>query len=143
LSGRTSKGGRYNKLDDEETGPGRRRLRGVDEEEEEAVGYDLSGLDGMHLKKFEPQKKVATATAGLEQERELNEAGYAAEFERLEAQLGSGMSSVVEKPFTHKPVASLEPKSSHHKRGLSGSDRVSAQGSGEDRTHCCSRGDTC
>jgi hypothetical protein len=127
LSGRTSKGGKYNKLEDDETGPGERRLRGVHEEDEEAVGYDLSGLDGLPLKKFEPQKKIAGATTGLEQERDLNEAGYAAEFERLEAQLGSGMSSVVEKPFTHKPVATLEPKSSHHKRGLSGSGLVSAQ----------------
>lgn len=125
LKGGSSSSGKYNKLEDEESGPGKRRLRGV-EEEDEVVGYDLSGFDGLPMKKFEPQKRMASATNTREQERDLNEAGYAAEFERLEAQLGSGMSSVVEKPFTHNPTASLQASPSH-KRGLSGSVVVSAQ----------------
>jgi hypothetical protein len=37
------------------------------------------------------------------------------------------MSSVVEKPFTHNPTASLQARSPSHKRGLSGSVVVSAQ----------------
>jgi len=125
LSRGGSKNGKYNKLEDEESGPGKRRLRGV-EEEDEAVGYDLSGFEGLPMKKFEPQKKMASAAESREQDRDLNEAGYAAEFERLEAQLGAGMSSVVEKPFTHTPSAQLQVRSPSHKRGLSGSEVVSA-----------------
>jgi hypothetical protein len=100
-----------------------------EEEEEEAVGYDLSGFDGLPMKKFEPQTRVLSTTDGKEEERDLNEAGYAAEFERLEAQLGSGLNSIIEKPFTHNGPASLQVRSpSHkHKRGLSGSEIVSAQ----------------
>jgi hypothetical protein len=124
----SSNNGRYNKLEDEESSTGRRRLRGV-EEEDEPVGYDLSGFEGLPMKKFEPQKKLASAAETREQQRDLNEAGYAAEFERLEAQLGSGLKSVVEKPFTHTtvPSAQLQVRSPSHRRGLSGSDIVSAQ----------------
>lgn len=44
-------------------------------------------------------------TAGIvEEERSLNEAGYAAEYERLESQLGAGMISITERPFTFKAV---------------------------------------
>jgi hypothetical protein len=111
LKGGSSKGVKYNKLEDED----------------EVVGYDLSGFEGLPMKKFTPQKKLASASAGREQEQDLNEAGYAAEFERLEAQLGSGMSSIVEKPFTHNPSASLQPNRTGHKRGLSGSEVVSVQ----------------
>lgn len=35
---------------------------------------------------------------------DLSEAGYAAEFERLESQLGAGMNSITERPFTYVPV---------------------------------------
>jgi hypothetical protein len=125
LKGGSSKGGKYNKLDDEESNLGR-RLRGV-EEEDEAVGYDLSGFEGLPLKKFAPQKQLARAPPEREQEWDMNEAGYAAEFERLEAQLGSGMSSIVEKPFTHDASASLQPRSTGHKRGLPGSEVVLVQ----------------
>jgi hypothetical protein len=97
------KGGAYNKLEDEESRPGTRRLNKV-EEDEESVGYDLSGLAGVRMKDFGSQKKSATAPEALEQSRDLNEAGLAAEFERLEAQLGAGMNSIIEKPFTHSPA---------------------------------------
>ncbi|KAH8706908.1 hypothetical protein GQ44DRAFT_777664 [Phaeosphaeriaceae sp. PMI808] len=126
ISGGSSKTGKYNKLEDEESGPGRRRLRGV-VEEDEAVGYDLSGFEGLAMKNFEPQKKMASAADSREQERNMNEAGYAAEFERLEAQLGAGMSSIVEKPFTHIPTTPLLTGTSSHRRGLSNSEIVSAQ----------------
>ncbi|KAH4071956.1 hypothetical protein HBI49_100890 [Parastagonospora nodorum] len=120
----SSKAGRYNKLEDEESRPETRRLGGV--EEEDAVGYDLSGFDGLPMKKFEPQSRIANATDGKEGDRDLHEAGYAAEFERLEAQLGAGLDSVIEKPFTHNPT-SLEVRSPSHRRVLSGSQVVSAQ----------------
>jgi hypothetical protein len=126
LSGRSSKGGKYNKLGDEESRPGKRPLRGV-EEEDEAVGFDLSGFDGLPMKNFEPQTRATNATDGKENERDLNEAGYAAEFERLEAQLGSGLSSVIEKPFTHSPVVPLQGSSPSHKRGLSGNQLIFTQ----------------
>jgi hypothetical protein len=125
LSGGSSRGGKYNKLKDEESGLGRRQLRGVGEEDE-AVGYDLSGFDGLPLKKFEHYKRMASTTE-VREERDLNEAGYAAEFERLEAQLGSGMSSVVERPFTHTPVVSVQARSPSHKQRRTGSELVSAQ----------------
>jgi hypothetical protein len=126
LSGGSSRGGKYNKLEDEESGAGRRKLGGV-EEEDEAVGFDISGFDGLPMSKFEPQRKMAGATGGREQERDLNEAGYAAEFERLEALLGSGMTSIVEKPFTHTPIVSLQTGSPGHKQRRTGAEIVSAQ----------------
>jgi hypothetical protein len=122
----SSKGGNYNKLDDEESGSRKGHLRGV-EEEDEVVGYDLSGFEGMPMKRFEPQTRLPSATSEREQEHDMDEAGYAAEFERLEAQLGSGMSSIIEKPFTHNPAASLQPKTAGHKRGLVDPEVVSAQ----------------
>lgn len=126
LKSSNSRGGKYNRLDDEESGPGRRRLRGV-EEEDEAVGFDLSGFDGMPMKSLSSQKRMASAVDGKEEERDMNEAGYAAEFERLEAQLGSGMSSVVERPFTHVPAQSTQMTSPNHRRVPSGSNMVMVQ----------------
>ncbi|KAH7088135.1 hypothetical protein FB567DRAFT_441095 [Paraphoma chrysanthemicola] len=79
------------------------------------------------MKKFEPQKRAAGASDAKEQERNMHEAGYAAEFERLEAHLGAGMSSVVEKPFTHIPATPLQVRSTSHSRGLSGSGLVSTK----------------
>lgn len=117
---------RYNKLEDEESRPGKRQLGGV-AEEDEAIGYDLSGFDGLPMKTFEPQKRTANVADGREETRDMNEAGYAAEFERLEAQLGSGLTSVIEKPFTHNPPALLQARSPSHRRGLSGTGLVSAQ----------------
>jgi hypothetical protein len=126
LSGGSSRAGKYNKLEDEESGVGKRKLRGV-EEEDEPVGYDLSGFDGLPMRNFEPQKEIASAAGGRGQEPDLNEAGYAAEFERLEAQLGSGMTSVVEKPFTHTPVASFQAISPSQKQRQTGAELMSAQ----------------
>ncbi|KAF2738113.1 hypothetical protein EJ04DRAFT_70778 [Polyplosphaeria fusca] len=117
-----AKGGAYNKLEDEESG--RKELRDVDEVDE-PVGYDLSGFDGHPMRSFEP-KKMSAADA-REQERTMDEAGYAAEYERLEAQLGAGMSAIHEVPFTHDPKP--EQKSIHglgHKRGLSGVEMADA-----------------
>jgi hypothetical protein len=102
----------YTKLDDEAAETGRPQLplahgetgrQRLDEEDgdDEAIGYDLSGLEGLPLKPF------STTAATRDVDRHLHEAGYAAEFERLEAQLGHGMSSVIEKPFTHRPIQPL------------------------------------
>jgi hypothetical protein len=93
-----ARGADYNKLEDEESGPA--GLRGV-EEIDEPLGYDLSGYEGLPMKKFET-KTIPSAADAREQMENLNEAGYAAEYERLEAQLGAGMNSVHEVPFTHQ-----------------------------------------
>ncbi|KAJ4350216.1 uncharacterized protein N0V89_008837 [Didymosphaeria variabile] len=110
-------GGDYNRLEDEESG--KRRLQGV-EEVDEPLGYDLSGFDGgMPMKQFEQPKKMASAADAMEAERDLNEAGYAAEYERLEAQLGAGMSSITEVPFTHTAALPEADTTRGHRRGLS------------------------
>ncbi|KAF1999692.1 hypothetical protein P154DRAFT_493448 [Amniculicola lignicola CBS 123094] len=57
-----------------------------------------------------------SAADAIQQERNLNEAGFAAEYERLEGQLGAGMSAVHEVPFTFQ--AQGEQKALH-KRGVS------------------------
>ena len=119
------RGGNYNKLEDEEEGS-RARLRGL-EEADEAVGYDLSGLDGTPMKRFQPQKKKASATDAMERERHMSEAGLAAEFESLEAGIGAGMTSILQKPFTHTPAQPLQGAITGHKRGLSASQIVDAQ----------------
>lgn len=93
---------------------------------DEHVGYDLSGYDGLPMKKFEPNKPLSMADA-RQQERDLDEAGYAAEFERLEAQLGAGMTSVIEVPFTHQPSDAQQKVS--HKRGLSNVEAADAAAS--------------
>ncbi|KAH7139247.1 hypothetical protein B0J11DRAFT_38849 [Dendryphion nanum] len=122
-SGRT-KGGDYNKLEDEESSPGKRRLRNVAEVDEH-MSHDLSGHDGLPMKDFSAKKKNKSAADSIQHEQDLNEAGYAAEYERLEAQLGSGMASIVEVPFSHKTAEPTVAKPSHHhhhhhhKRGLS------------------------
>ena len=100
----------YTKLDDEAAETGRPRLPHVhgetgrqrldEDDAEEAIGYDLSGLEGLPLKPF------STNAASRDVDRNLHEVGYAAEFERLEAELGHGMSSIIESPFTHDPAQS-------------------------------------
>ncbi|KAF2743108.1 hypothetical protein M011DRAFT_461908 [Sporormia fimetaria CBS 119925] len=91
-----SRGVNYNRLDDEESGMGRGRLKHVDEMDE-IIGYDLSGFDGT------PLRGLGTGDAGSSQrERDIDEAGFAAEYHRLEAQLGAGMTSILEVPFTQR-----------------------------------------
>lgn len=110
-------GGAYGKLDDEESGPDRGRLKHVDEVDE-PVGYDLSGYEGMPMSKFEI-KRLGSAAEEIQQEREMNEAAHAAEFEHLESQLGAGMTSISEVPFTYKGPDTGQ--TTDHKRGLSDS----------------------
>lgn len=114
-----SKGGAYNQIEDEESGHGRRRLKGV-EEVDEPVGYDLSGLEGTPMKKFQVTTSAADA---MQQERNANEAGYALEFERLEAKLGSGLDSVTEVPFSPTNDGAVERR---HRRGPSTGAEASA-----------------
>ena len=77
--------GSYKRLHDEEADVTTRRL-------------------GDFRKERESNTKSLNTAGIVEEERSLNEAGYAAEYERLESQLGAGMSSITERPFTHKAV---------------------------------------
>ncbi|PVI06088.1 hypothetical protein DM02DRAFT_623402 [Periconia macrospinosa] len=116
-----SGGTNYNKLGDEESGLGRNRLGNVIEVEE-PIGYDLSGYDGsISMNKINTQKGMNAAADTREQERDLSEAGYAAEYERLEAQLGAGMAAVMEMPYSGHDVKSTESAGQGHQRGLSDS----------------------
>ncbi|KAF1830765.1 hypothetical protein BDW02DRAFT_85781 [Decorospora gaudefroyi] len=117
----TSRGGGYNKLDDEESDP-RRTLREV-EEGDEAVGYDLTSLGGLPMKRIEAHGK-GEAT---ERARDMREASHAAEFDSLEAQLGGGMTSVLHKPFTHTPTRPVPGDFPGHRRILSSSEIADAQ----------------
>ncbi|KAF2661167.1 hypothetical protein K491DRAFT_587874 [Lophiostoma macrostomum CBS 122681] len=79
------------------------------------------------MNKFEPlKKKKKSAADATQQERDLDEAGYAAEFERLEAQLGAGMTAVHEVPFTHKG-ATPDQSVGGHRRGLSSAKPVTVE----------------
>jgi hypothetical protein len=76
------------------------------------------------MEPFKQPKKSASAAEATEAERDLNEAGYAAEYERLEAQLGAGMASVTEVPFTHTTAQSAGDTARGHRRGLSDSNTL-------------------
>lgn len=114
---RSTRGGNYSRLDDEESVSTQRKLRDMDEEDE-VIGYDLSGLDGLPMKRLEPQVRSLDATDANRREHDLNEASHAAEFERLEAQLGAGMMSVLQKPFTHTPEPVQRSATRHGRQKL-------------------------
>lgn len=119
------RGGRYNRLDDEEAVAPKGRLKGV-EERDEPIGYDLSSFGGLPMKIYgqstENGKAEATTRA-----QELNEAAHVAEFESLEAQLGAGMTSIFHKPFTHTPAGPVPGYFPGHRRILSADDRAEEQ----------------
>lgn len=71
------------------------------------------------MKQLGQPKKILSAADAIEAERDLNEAGYAAEFERLEAQLGVGMAAVTEVPFAHSTTPSRNDSARGHRRGIS------------------------
>jgi len=126
LHGGASRGGSYNRLDDEESGTRRPGLKGV-EEGDEAVGYDLSSLGGLHLEGFEAQSRTADREKSRERVRDMNEASHAAEFESLESQLGAGMTSILHKPFTHTPSGPVPGFFPGHRRILSASEVANAE----------------
>ncbi|KAL7779860.1 hypothetical protein CFE70_009877 [Pyrenophora teres f. teres 0-1] len=126
LHGGASSGGGYNRLDDEESGTRRAGLKDV-EEDDEAVGYDLSSLGGLHLKGFEAQSRTEDRDRSRERIRDMNEASHAAEFEKLESQLGAGMTSILHKPFTHTPSGPVPGFFPGHRRILSASDIANAE----------------
>ncbi|KAI8936941.1 hypothetical protein NX059_006169 [Plenodomus lindquistii] len=116
-----SKGSGYDKLEDEEALSTERRLRSV-QESDEVVGYDLSNYDGVPLTAFQSHLMESHALDGKNGEADIQEASHAAEFERLEAQLGAGMTSILQKPFTHDAVQLSHGSNGEICRGLSESE---------------------
>ncbi|KNG49532.1 hypothetical protein TW65_03703 [Stemphylium lycopersici] len=103
-------GGSYNRLDDEEAAPPGRSLKDV-AEGDEAVRIEAQSMQ----------------TEAAFRARELNEASHAADFEALEAQLGAGMTSVLQKPFTHTPAGPTPGYFPGHRRILSAADVADEQ----------------
>jgi hypothetical protein len=80
------------------------------DEDDEAFGVDLSGFAGSPIEmRNVGGKKMKNAADSTDAEQQLLQAGFAAEYDRLEAQpkgsnvLGLGMGSVIEAPFVHHP----------------------------------------
>ncbi|KAH6616636.1 hypothetical protein C7974DRAFT_48621 [Boeremia exigua] len=100
LRGASHQRGNYNRIQDEESDVGRRHLSSL-EEDSESHGLFQSGTVAMPLNNIGSSKKTPSAAVAVE---DLSEAGYAAEYERLESQLGAGMNSITERPFEHRPA---------------------------------------
>jgi hypothetical protein len=89
-----------------------RRLRHVEEEEGDNIGFDVSGFEGpIALRKMNTRDPDEG-----EEELDSAHAGLAAEFHRLESgqkpgMLGGGMVSVLEAPFTYNTP---QPQEGHH-----------------------------
>lgn len=79
----------------------------------------------MPMKQFDQRSNMARTADAIEAERHMSEAGLAAEYERLEAQLGAGMATITERPFTHTTVQA-EGTARGQKGGLSESRVVHA-----------------
>jgi hypothetical protein len=82
----------------------RRRLNGL-EEGDESFHPIPGGSCALQMSLIDPTQKVGSNASATEQHPDLSEAGYVAEYERLESQigLGAGMKSIFERPFTHVP----------------------------------------
>ncbi|KAF2644584.1 hypothetical protein P280DRAFT_390878 [Massarina eburnea CBS 473.64] len=78
------------------------------------------------MQRLNAPKKLACSGDAREQERHLNEAGYAAEYEQLESKLGAGMASIVEVPFTGQATLPEVTTGRGHQRRLSGTDPMIA-----------------
>jgi hypothetical protein len=101
----------------------RSQLWGV-EEVEENVPYDLTGYSGGPI----AMKSMKSTADAIDTEQAILQAGFAAEYDRLESQgkpgvLGGGMQSVIEAPFVHHPGPEHQTR---HRRGPSNVD-VSAR----------------
>lgn len=130
---RSSKQSQYGVLEDQDDADiPRGQLWGV-EEVEESVPYDLTGYSGGPIA-MKSMKSTADAT---DAEQAMLQAGFAAEYDRLESQgkpgvLGGGMQSVIEAPFVHHPGPEHQTR---HRRGPSNVDaaREEAQKAAEKR----------
>jgi hypothetical protein len=120
----SSRNGNYNRIKDEEADLGGRRLRSV-EEGGETIGFLPGNSDALQMGHY--PKKLHTTVDAVQQQRELSEAGYEAEYERLERQLGEGMTSITERPFTHNSSPIGPGSYSRQPRRLPNTERTVAQ----------------
>jgi len=82
-----------------------RRLNGLEEGDVSLeILYGSSSV--VPMQQIDPSQDLHSTASSAEQQQDLNEAGYVAEYERLESRLGlgAGMKSVFERPFTHVPA---------------------------------------
>jgi hypothetical protein len=79
------------------------------------------------MKTFGAQSKTQDTYEARGYDRDMNEASHAAEFERLEAQLGAGMTSIRHSPLTHTPTGPLPGFFPGHRRILSKADVADEQ----------------
>lgn len=79
------------------------------------------------MKTLEGQSKEHDTHEARESDQDINEASHAAEYERLEAQLGAGMTSILHHPFTHTPAGSVPGFFPGHRRILSRADVADEQ----------------
>ncbi|CBX99930.1 predicted protein [Plenodomus lingam JN3] len=115
----------YGRLGDEEAASSKRQLPGM-QEAEESVGHDLSSYEGLPLRSFQPRIR-GEHPLEVKREQDLHEAAHAAEFERLESQLGAGMTTILQKPFTHNPIRPPHESSGTLQRGFSVSEMAHLQ----------------
>ena len=126
LRATSSRSGNYNRIEDEEADLGGRRLIGV-EEGDESNGFLPVSPDALQMGQINHPKKLHNTADAVQQQRELSEAGYEAEYERLERQLGEGMTSITERPFTHNSPPIGPGSYSRQPRGLPNPEGTVAQ----------------
>ena len=105
LRGASSRSGSYNRINDKESHLGKRELVGVEEGDENTY-HSYNAANPIPLDHLISPNTLQDSI-DIKEQRDINEAGYAAEYERLEAkvQLGAGMSSITERPFTYDPTS--------------------------------------
>ncbi|KAJ8112041.1 hypothetical protein OPT61_g5501 [Boeremia exigua] len=104
LRGASYQRGNYKRIQDDGSDLGRRRLGGL-EEGDESGDYFSGASNAMKMGQIGASKKTLQTVTAVEQQYDFSEAGYAAEYERLESQLGAGMNSITERPFTYNPIS--------------------------------------
>ncbi|KAF3002015.1 hypothetical protein E8E13_008412 [Curvularia kusanoi] len=100
------KHGTYNRLHDEDVAVTARRLEDI-HDQGEVPDSPLRGAVTIQMNQIKSSSKASGTVRIIQEGQNLSEAGYAAEYERLESELGAGMNSITERPFTYTamPVA--------------------------------------
>lgn len=98
--------GTYDRLSDEESNPRNPRLRGLREGQESLDNTPQGSPSAIQMERMDSSRDQRGTASATEQHDDLGEAGYIAEYESLENQvgLGAGMKSIFETPFTHVPA---------------------------------------
>ncbi|KAF1932866.1 uncharacterized protein M421DRAFT_53848 [Didymella exigua CBS 183.55] len=120
--------GFYDRLNDEDSHMGKRQLRDLEEGNEPFETFRKNS-SAIQMSQISYSKKVDGTASASEQHYDFSEAGYAAEYERLESQvgLGAGMKSIFEKPFTHVPAPTGPGSYARQSRGEPNADITVSQ----------------